>query len=106
MTARALAFTYGSVAVGKDQADSNYALTGQYTFRETYQDVFISFDVVVSAATQLAFKTSALALENAYKVIDDTISVNLGGAASLNIRVAPGTISLASSSCFAGSPFT
>lgn len=76
--ARLLKIVYGSLTLGKDQADASYHLTGKYQISEDDETFAVTFEVVVSHATRSTFLTAEATLRTAYTTRDQTLTVTLG----------------------------
>lgn len=72
-----LTITYGSLVLGLGQANSDYNLTGKYSFQHDYDRFSLEFEVVVSNATRATFLASEAALLAAFREPDLTLVVKL-----------------------------
>ena len=73
---RELAIVYGSLTLGG--SSSTYLLTGTYSIRHGYGQLTVECSVVVVAATQAAFRTAYIALEDAIRLPRQDLTITLG----------------------------
>lgn len=74
---RELAIIYGSLTLGG--TSSTYLLTGTYSVRHGYGQLTVECSVVVVAATQAAFRTAYIALEDGIRLPRQDLTITLGG---------------------------
>ena len=77
---RELSITYGTFTVGGTSDTHLLDGSSRITIQEDYEKASASFTVVVVGSTEAAFATNCLALENAYRIPRQTLTITQGAA--------------------------